>query len=222
VRVARPVRRAGRRNRRAVTPARHSGPTPTPPSPASFDCFPSSSWSSSMSSPACPSPPKSSGKNPVPDRWAGSFSGLRFVSAHHDTLSPIRESSSPPSGFARRCDGSARGSASGPSANGSIAIIERLWRTLKDALRLRSFKPLTKRELQRRLELGFYYYTYLRPHQGLGGATPAEIHFGRERAHLAAVHPPRARPREGPADSPFEIAFLDPDQLLPVLIRKAA
>jgi len=102
---------------------------------------------------------------------------------------------------------------------GSIAIIERLWRTLKDGLRLRSFKPLTKRELQRRLELGLYYYTYLRPHQGLGGATPAEIHFGRERAHLAAVHPPRARPREGPADSPFEIAFLDPEKMLPVLIE---
>ena len=105
---------------------------------------------------------------------------------------------------------------------GSIAIIERLWRTLKDGLRLRSFKPLTKRELERRLELGLYYYTYLRPHQGLGGATPAEIHFGRQPAHLAAVPPPRARPREGPVHSPFEIAFLDPDRLLPVLIRKAA
>jgi len=105
---------------------------------------------------------------------------------------------------------------------GSIAIIERLWRTLKDGLRLRSFKPLTKRELERRLELGLYYYTYLRPHQGLGGATPAEIHFGRQPAHLAAVYPPRARPRQGPVHSPFEIAYLDPDRMLPVLIRKAA
>jgi len=105
---------------------------------------------------------------------------------------------------------------------GSIAIIERLWRTLKDSLRLRSFKPLTKRELERRLERGLDYYTYVKPHQGLGGATPAEIHFGRQPAHLAAVHPPRARPREGPVHSPFEIAYLDPDQMLPVLIRKAA
>jgi len=105
---------------------------------------------------------------------------------------------------------------------GSIAIIERLWRTLKDGLRLRSFKPLTKRELERRIELGLYYYTYLRPHQGLGGATPAEIHFGRQPAHLAAVYPPRARPRQGPVHSPFEIAYLDPDRMLPVLIRKAA
>jgi len=104
----------------------------------------------------------------------------------------------------------------------SISIIERLWRTVKDSLRLRSFKPLTKRELERRLELGLYHCTYLRPHQGLAGATPAEIYFGRQPAHLAAVHPPRARPREGPADSPFEIVYLDPDQMLPVLFRKAA
>jgi transposase InsO family protein len=106
--------------------------------------------------------------------------------------------------------------------HGSIAIIERLWRTLKDALRLRSFKPLTKRDLQRRLDQGLHYYTCLRPHQGLRGATPAEIYSGQEPAHLAAVHPPRARPREGPVDSPFEIAYLDPDKILPVLIPKAA
>jgi transposase InsO family protein len=104
----------------------------------------------------------------------------------------------------------------------SISIIERLWRTVKDSLRLRSFKPLTKRELERRLELGLHYYTYLRPHQGLGGATPAEIYSGQPSAHLAAVHPPRARPREGPVDSRFEIAYLDPDKMLPVLIRNAA
>ena len=106
--------------------------------------------------------------------------------------------------------------------HGSIAIIERLWRTLKNALSLRSFKPLVKADLQQRLEQGLYYYTYLRPHQGLGGATPAEIHFGRQPAHLTALHPPRARAREGPVDSPFEIAYLDPDKMLPVLIPKAA
>ena len=106
--------------------------------------------------------------------------------------------------------------------HGSIATIERFWRTLKDTLRLRSFKPLTKRDLQQRLELGLYYYTYLRPHQGLGGATPDEIYFGRQPAHLTAVHPPRARAREGPVDSPFDIAYLDPGKMLPVLVRKAA
>ncbi len=105
---------------------------------------------------------------------------------------------------------------------GSIALIERLWRTLKDSLRLRSFKPLMRTDLEHRLEQWLHYYTYLRPHQGLGGATPAEIHFGRPPAHLAAVHPPGARPREGPVDSPFDIAYLDPEKMLPVLIPKVA
>jgi transposase InsO family protein len=52
---------------------------------------------------------------------------------------------------------------------GSIALIERLWRTLKNTASLRSFKPLLKQELERRLELGLIYYACLRPHQGLGG-----------------------------------------------------
>ena len=37
------------------------------------------------------------------------------------------------------------------------------------------------------VELGLHYYTYLRPHRRLGGATPAEIYSGQEPAHLAAV-----------------------------------
>jgi transposase InsO family protein len=94
---------------------------------------------------------------------------------------------------------------------GSIAIIERLWRTLKDSLSLHSFKPLVRPHLERRLEHGLFYYRFLRPHQGLGGATPAEIYFGETPAHRAAVHPPRARPREGPLASPFEIVYLHPD-----------
>ncbi len=94
---------------------------------------------------------------------------------------------------------------------GSIAIIERLWRTLKETLSLRSFKPLVKANLQQRLEQGLHYYSHLRPHQGLAGATPAEVYFRLEPAHLTAVHPPRARPREGPVRAPFEIAYLDRD-----------
>ena len=50
-----------------------------------------------------------------------------------------------------------------------------------------SFKPLMKVELERRLEQCLYYYTHLRSHQGLGGATPAEIYFGQEPAHLTAI-----------------------------------
>jgi transposase InsO family protein len=105
---------------------------------------------------------------------------------------------------------------------GSIALIERLWRTLNHMLRLR-FKPsLCRTDLEGRIEAGLLYYAYLRPHQGLGGATPAEVYFGIRPAHHAAVSPPRGRLGEGDAEPPFAIAYLDPDRHLPFLIAKAA
>lgn len=105
---------------------------------------------------------------------------------------------------------------------GSIALIEGLWRTLKDAVRLRWLRPLVAEDLREKVELGIAHYAYFRPHQALGGATPAEIYFGRTPAHLSAIPPPRGRPGEGPMDSPLRIEYLDADRLLPVLIRNAA
>ncbi len=105
---------------------------------------------------------------------------------------------------------------------GSIALIERLWRTLKDFLKLHSLKPLVHKQLERRLELGLLYYAFFKPHQGLKGATPAEIYFGQQPAHTLATAPPRGRPGEGSTSPPFEIFYLDPECLLPVLEAKAA
>ena len=105
---------------------------------------------------------------------------------------------------------------------GSIALIERLWRTLKDALGLRLLRPSAAEDLAGTVELGLLHYAHFRPHHGLGGATPAEMYFGRTPAHLSAIPPPRGRPGEGPMDSPFRIDYLDAEQLLPVLVRKAA
>ncbi len=105
---------------------------------------------------------------------------------------------------------------------GSIALIERLWRTLKNLLGLRILRPLLLSDLRRRLELGLFYYANLRPHQALGGATPAEIYLRLEPAHLAAVHPPRGKLGQGPRASPFQIRYLDPERRLPVLLPKAA
>jgi hypothetical protein len=98
---------------------------------------------------------------------------------------------------------------------GSIALLERLWRTLKTMLRLRSFKPLVQRDLEQRLMLGLYYYSFLRPHQGLG-------YFGWKPARLSALAPPRGKSGEGSTDPPFQISYLDPLQCLPLLTRKAA
>ena len=105
---------------------------------------------------------------------------------------------------------------------GSIALIERLWRTLKDALALRHLRPLIAEDLRQKVEMGLVHYAHFRPHQALGGATPAEMYFGRTPAHLAAIPPPRGRPGEGRKDSPFRFAYLDAERLLPVLVRKAA
>ncbi len=61
-----------------------------------------------------------------------------------------------------------------------------------------------------------------RPHQALGGATPAEIYLGRAPAHLSAIPPPRGRPGQAMTVPRFEISFLDSEHRLPVLLRKAA
>jgi hypothetical protein len=71
-------------------------------------------------------------------------------------------------------------------------------------------------------ELQIYNYAHFRPHEALGGATPAEIYFGRTPSHLSAIPPPRDRPGEGPMDSPFRVEYLDVERLLPVLVRKVA
>jgi putative transposase len=105
---------------------------------------------------------------------------------------------------------------------GSIALIERFWRTLKQKLALKTLKPLVVADLRWRLDLGLLYYSCHRPHQALGGATPAEIYFARTPAHLAAVPAPRGRPGQETEELPITVAFLDPERRLPILVRKVA
>jgi len=109
---------------------------------------------------------------------------------------------------------------------GSIAVIERFWRTLKDLLGVKLCPPLSAEHLEARVELALAYYSHLRPHQGLGGATPAEVYRGKTPAAQLAVPPPR-KTREstsGEAPLPLEVVFLDPERRMPVLIpaRKVA
>lgn len=105
---------------------------------------------------------------------------------------------------------------------GSIAIVERFWRTLKQTLGLGCLKPLTRADLERRLKTGLLHYAYLRPHQALGAAAPAEVYFGIRPAHVSAVSPPRGRPGERSAGLGLVAVHLDPERRLPVLISKAA
>ena len=83
-------------------------------------------------------------------------------------------------------------------------------------------RPLIAEDLAARVERGLVHYAHFRPHQGIGGATPAEIYFRRTPAHLSAIPPPRGRTGEGPMDLPFRVEYLDAERMLPLLIRKAA
>ena len=105
--------------------------------------------------------------------------------------------------------------------SGSIALIERFWRTLKDAARVRSRPPLRAVTLEARLRLTLAWYTTVRPHSALDGATPRERHQGPV-SGVAARSPPRGRRGDGTLDTPFAIAFVDPDRTLPALVRRAA
>jgi hypothetical protein len=82
--------------------------------------------------------------------------------------------------------------------------------------------PLAAEDLMEKVEIGLLHYAHFRPHQGIGGATPAEVYFGRTPSHLSAIPPPRGRSGEAPSDLPFRVAYLDAELLLPALVRKAA
>ncbi len=99
---------------------------------------------------------------------------------------------------------------------GSIALIDRFFRTLKAVADRLSRPPLlrvARAQAHARLQL-------LRL---AAPAPPAEVWLGSRPAHLDAIPPPRGRPGEGPEFLPsFETRYLDPERRLPYLARKAA
>ena len=87
---------------------------------------------------------------------------------------------------------------------------------------LRLHRPSNVQDLERRLETALAHYLIFRPHQGLHGATPAEVLLGAEPACGRAVSPPRGRAGEGPRGSPFSVVYLDPvSRRFPVLDKTA-
>ncbi len=100
----------------------------------------------------------------------------------------------------------------------ATARLERFWRSLKQCAGLRLLAlPLTREDLERRLETALAYYILCRPHEGLGGAVPAEAFLGLEGTHKAAVEPPRGNPGEQGAVVPFTIDHLDDSRRFPIL-----
>lgn len=106
---------------------------------------------------------------------------------------------------------------------GSIAIIERFFRTLKQLGGLRTRPALLRIDLERRLASLLDYYVWLRPHRGLAGATPGECLCALTPAHVKAVPPPRRRPGATvTASPPFELRYFEGNPELPFLAAKAA
>jgi transposase InsO family protein len=75
--------------------------------------------------------------------------------------------------------------------HGSIAVVERFHRTIKEILRLTTV-PEDQAAFERELRLIADWYNEHRPHDTLGGKTPNEIYFSRP----AANEQPRYEPRE--------------------------
>ncbi len=98
--------------------------------------------------------------------------------------------------------------------SGSIAIIERFWRTLKEMLDVRFRPPLHRAHLEERVGIALKYYATLRPHQGLDGATPADVYFG----HSTKIETLR---HDVGIELPFKIVYADPERLLPHLVPTA-
>jgi len=85
---------------------------------------------------------------------------------------------------------------------GSIAVVERFHRTLKEILRLIT---LPEDQVQYEREIGFIidWYNEHRPHETLGGKTPNEVHFSRPPANEKPRIEPRPRwPRGSPCAKP--------------------
>jgi putative transposase len=99
---------------------------------------------------------------------------------------------------------------------GSIAIIERFFRTLKKEWLRKIIIPLDTNSMRMKLTTYIKWYNCYRPHQGLYGATPAEIYDSKpQKADALTLRP----------DDKLEllVSFHEGEKLLPIVrLRKAA
>ncbi len=87
--------------------------------------------------------------------------------------------------------------------HGSIALIERFIRSMKEEGLRRILLPLGRRGFRRELDLYMTWYNGRRPHTALGGATPDERYFGRRPANRTPRWEPREKwPRGSPCAKP--------------------
>jgi putative transposase len=113
---------------------------------------------------------------------------------------------------------------------GSIAIIERFMRALKQECLRRILVPYGHDALARELTSFTTWYNGFRPHEGLHGATPDEIYRGVQPAHLGPMfetrhkYPTRRRKLRARKGAPLELilAHVDGKTHLPIVGLRAA
>ncbi len=91
--------------------------------------------------------------------------------------------------------------------HGSIAVIERFVRTMKELLRLElSLVSFRRERFHRELALVLGWYNVHRPHMSLGGRTPDEVYFRRRPANRSPRFEPRSGwPRGSPCAKPWAL-----------------
>jgi hypothetical protein len=86
---------------------------------------------------------------------------------------------------------------------GSIAVVERFIRSMKNECTRRLLVPYQRESVRRELALYVEWYNGYRPHEWLGATTPDEVYFDRDRASDAPRIEPRPRwPRGSPCAAP--------------------
>jgi putative transposase len=119
---------------------------------------------------------------------------------------------------------------------GSIAVIERLMRTIKNECTRRLLIPYRRDSFQRELTLYSTWYNRERPNEALDGRTPNEAYYFLDAASFAPRFEPRRRwPRGSPCAAPqarirgrrglplkLGVSYLAGRKHLPIIERKQA
>ena len=120
---------------------------------------------------------------------------------------------------------------------GSIAVVERFIRSMKNECCRRIVVPMQVAKLRVEVSLYCVWYNRHRPHQGLDGRTPDEVYFGRPAANeKRRFEPRRDYPRASPCAKPWakvrgrrgvrlrlKVSYLEGRRHLPVIaLRRAA
>jgi putative transposase len=87
--------------------------------------------------------------------------------------------------------------------HGSIAVVERTIRTIKDECTRRLFVPFRRDQFRREIRSFVEWYNEHRPHTTLAGRTPNEVHFRRKPfQQKPRIEPRRQWPRPSPCAKP--------------------